>query len=386
MRQAPFLDKRIGILYTNHMKQTLMVKLAPTTGQYNELLQTMERFNEACNYISQLAFDNHTSSQVKLHHLAYRYLREHYGLSAQMAVRVVGKVVEQYRRDKSKKHCFKPHSAMVYDQRILSWKGLDKVSMLTLQGRLIIPIRIGEYQQVRINRIVKQTDLILRNDIFYLAVTVDAPEATPDDPTGTLGVDLGVINLAVDSDGEFYSGEAIDKVREKTDAIKATLQSVGTKSAKRHLKKLAGRESRFRRSVNHSISKRLVSKAKDTHRQIALEDLKGIGDSTVRHGQRRRHKSWAFYQLRSFIEYKAKIAGVLVQLVDPRNTSRTCPQCGFVSKSNRKSQSLFSCQQCGFASNADIVGATNISRRATVNWPIVSPALAGVGAGTSCLL
>jgi len=363
------------------MKQTLMVKLAPTTGQYNALLQTMERFNKACNYISQLAFDNHTSSQVKLHHLAYHYLREHYGLSAQMAVRVVGKVVEQYRRDKSRLHSFKPHSAMVYDQRILSWKGLDKVSMLTLQGRLIIPIRIGEYQQVRINRIVRQTDLVLRNDTFYLAVTVDAPEATPDDPIGTLGVDLGVIHLAVDSDGEFYSGEVVDKAREKTDAIKATLQSVGTKSAKRHLKKLAGRESRFRRSVNHVISKRIVSKAKDTHRQIALEDLKGIGDSTVRHSQRRRHKSWAFSQLRQFIEYKAKLAGVLISLVDPRNTSRTCPQCGFVSKSNRKSQSLFSCQQCGFASNADLVGATNIARRATVNWPIVSPTLAGMGQG-----
>jgi len=357
-----------------------MVKLATNPKQYQSLLETMERFNEACNYISQLAFENHTASQVKLHHLAYYYLREHYGLSAQMAVRVVGKVVEQYRRDKSKLHSFKSTSAMVYDSRILSFKGLDKVSILALRGRLIIPIRIGEYQATKINTVVKETDLILRNGIFYLATVVDAPEATPDDPIGTIGVDLGVIHLAVDSDGEFYSGEQIDKVREKTDNLKAKLQSKGTKSAKRHLKRLSGRESRFRRSVNHIISKRLVSKAKDTHRQIALEDLKGIGDSTVvRHSQRRRHKSWAFYQLRQFITYKAKVAGVVVAFVDPRNTSRTCPQCGFVSKSNRKSQSLFSCQQCGFTSNADLVGATNISRKAPVNSPIVSPLLVGQG-------
>jgi len=359
------------------MKQTLMVKLATDPKQYQSLLETMERFNEACNYISQLAFENHTASQVKLHHLAYRYLREHYGLSAQMAVRVVGKVVEQYRRDKSRLHGFKPYSAMVYDSRILAFKGLDKISILTLRGRLIIPIRIGEYQVARMNTVVKETDLILSNGIFYLATVVDAPEATPDDPTGTLGVDLGVINLAVDSDGEFYSGENVDEVREKIDTLKSALQSKGTKSAKRHLKKLSGRESRFRRSVNHMISKRLVSKAKDTYRQIALEDLKGVGDSTVRHAQRRRHKSWAFSQLRQFITYKAVIAGVLVKLVDPRNTSRTCPQCGFVSKSNRKSQSLFSCHQCGFASNADIVGAINISRKAPVNEPIVSPVLVG---------
>lgn len=365
------------------MKQTLMIKLSPTLEQYDALLKTMEAFNVACSYASDVAFNNQIWGQYYLHHAVYKKLREEFKLSSQMAIRAIAKVSESYKTDKKTQHIFKPHSAMVYDQRILSWKGLDKVSILTLQGRQIIPTRIGDYHESRIDRNVRQSDLILHNSIFYLAIVVDAPEATPDDPTGTIGVDLGVINLAVDSDGEFYSGKAVDEVREKMDTLKADLQSCGTKSAKRHLKKLKGRESRFRRSINHIISKKLVTKAKDTHRQIALEDLKGIGDSTVRHGQRRQHKSWAFFQLRSFIEYKAKIAGVLVKLVDPRNTSRTCPQCGFVSKSNRKSQSVFLCQQCGFASNADIVGATNISRKAEVNPPIVSPLRVGT---TPCAL
>ena len=361
------------------MKQTLMVKLAPNQEQYASLLQTIERFNEACNYLSELAFSHYTAGQVKLHHLAYRYLREHYGLSAQMAVRAIGKVAETYRRDKSKLVAFKPHSAMVFDQRILSWKGLDKVSILTLQGRQIIPTRIGMYQEVRLNRVVKQTDLILRNGIFYLAVTVDAPEVSPDDPVGTIGVDLGVVHLAVDSDGEFYSGESVDKVREKIDTLKASLQRRDTKSAKRHLKRLSGRESRFRRSVNHIISKRLVSKAKDTQRAIALEDLKGISSrTTVRKAERHRHKSWAFNQLRQLISYKAKISGVLVMFVDPKHTSQTCPSCGFVSKHNRVSQSSFVCQACGFASNADLVASLNIRDRALVNKPIVSP-LVGQG-------
>ena len=354
------------------MKQTLMVKLATTPEQFQSLLETMERFNEACNYISELAFCHVTASQVKLHHLAYRYLREHYGLSSQMAVRCVGKVVEQYRRDKHKLASYKPHSAMVYDSRILAFKGLDRVSILTLQGRMIIPIRIGEYQEVRMNRIVKQTDLILRNNIFYLAVVVDATESTPDDPTGTIGVDLGITNLAVDNDGQIYSGKEVDKVRERLDNLKADLQHKGTKSAKRHLKRLSGKEARFRRHVNHVISKQLVTKAKDTHRQIALENLKGVGESTVRKSQRRVHKSWAFNQLRTFITYKAKIAGVLVQLVDPKYTSQECPHCHHISKGNRKSQSEFVCQSCGFALNADLVGATNIASRATVNKPIVS--------------
>jgi len=357
------------------MQQTVMVKLAPSEEQFQSLLHTMERFNEACNYVAQTAFDIQTANKFRLQKAVYRNVRKRFGLAAQLTIRAISKVAEAYKRNRSIKPTFKPHSAVIYDQRILAWKGLDRVSILSLEGRLIIPIRIGTYQEARIDRKVRQSDLILRNDIFYLAVVVDAPEATPDDPTGTIGVDLGVVNLAVDSDGEFYSGEGVDNVREKIDTLKASLQSKGTPSARKHLKRLAGRESRFRRSVNHTISKRLVTKAKDTHRQIALEDLKGIGDSTVRHSQRRRHKSWAFSQLRSFIEYKAKIAGVLVALIDPHNTSRACPSCGFVSKSNRKSQSQFLCQQCGFASNADLVGATNISRRAPVNGPIVSPRL-----------
>jgi len=367
------------VFYNKGMKQTLMIKLAPTTEQHKALLETMEHFNEACNYASEQAFNTGTFGQFYLHKVIYRLLRKQFQLSAQMAIRAVAKVTESYKVDRKTLHLFKPHSAMVYDQRILAWKGLGRVSILTLSGRQIIPIRIGGYQESRLDRKVRQSDLILRDGTFYLAAVVDAPEPAPDDPTGTLGVDLGVINLAVDSDGEAYSGEAVEKVRGKIDTLKAGLQRADTTSAKRHLKKLSGRESRFRRSVNHVISKRLVSKAKDTHRQIALEDLKGIGESTVRHAQRRRHKSWAFFQLRSFIQYKATIAGVLVALVDPRNTSRTCPQCGFVSKSNRKSQSQFLCQQCGFASNADLVGATNISRKASVNVPIVS--LGGVGQG-----
>lgn len=350
-----------------------MVKLDATHEQFSSLLKTMEHFNKACNYISKLAFENHTSSSVKLHHLAYYQIRSEFGLSAQMTVRCVGKVADSYKTDKKHLHEFKPHSAMVYDSRILAFKGMDKVSILTLDGRIIVPIRIGEYQKARMNTVVKETDLILRNKVFYLAVVVDAPEQTPDDPVGSLGVDLGVINLAVDSDGQFYSGKGIDKTREEIDTLKSALQSKGTKSAKRHLKKLSGKEARFRKDVNHVISKQLVSKAKDTHRCIALEELKNIGKTTVRKAQRRRHKSWAFNQLRFFIEYKARIAGVLVKLVDPRYTSQTCPVCGFVSKHNRKSQSEFVCQQCGFASNADIVGATNISYRASVNKPIVSP-------------
>jgi len=362
------------------MKQTLMIKLAPTAGQHKALLQTMERFNEGCNYASGKAFETSTYGQFHLHHIVYGYLREHYGLSAQMAVRAIAQVSESYKVDRKVQHSFNSHSAMVYDQRILSWKGLDKVSILTLDGRQIIPTRIGAYQEARLDRKVRQSDLILRDDTFYLAVVVDAPEPTPDDPNGYLGIDLGIVNIAADSDGKTYSGNQVNGLRKRHSKLRGKLQAKGTKAAKRLLAKRSRKERRFAANINHTIAKSIVAKAKDTGRGIALEDLSGIRDrTTVRYSQRRQHHSWAFRQLRSFIEYKAILAGVVVKFVDPRNTSRTCPACGCIDKRNRPSQSLFSCVSCGFSSPADTVAAGNISRRALVNEPCFSPALVGVG-------
>lgn len=361
------------------MKQTLMIKLAPSPEQHKALLETMERFNKACNYASNAAFESNTFGQVYLHHLVYQYLRKQLGLSAQMAVRAVAKTSESYKIDRKVQHSFNPHSVMVYDQRILSWKGLDKVSILTLAGRQIIPTRIGAYQAARIDRKVRQSDLILRDGIFYIAVVVDAPEPTPDDYNGYLGIDLGIVNIAADSDGETYSGNQVNGLRKRQAKLRSKLQVKDTKAAKRLLKKRSRKERRFATNINHTISKRIVAKAKDTGRGIAIEDLSGIRDRiTVRHSQRRQHHSWAFRQLRSFIEYKAILAGVVVKLVDPRNTSRICPDCGCIDKRNRPSQSIFSCVSCKYSAPADTVAAGNIASRAAINQPDFSPALTRV--------
>lgn len=355
------------------MKLTLLVKLAPTPEQHQALLKTMERFNEACNDIAEVAYQNRLANKWALHKLVYYRIREQYGLSAQMTVRAISKVVEAYKRDKKIKPSFKPHGAMVYDERILSWKGLEAASILTLKGRETVPIRIGEYQKARMDRIKGQADLLLRDGVFYLAATIEAPEETPYDPVGALGIDLGLKYLAYDSDGEGYSGAGVDEERERSTELKASLQSCGSKSAKRHLKKLSRQVSRFNTDTNHVVSKRLVAKAKDTQRRIALENLGGIREGvTVRKSQRSRHHSWGFYQLRSFIEYKARLAGVQVVAVYPRGTSHICPACGVEDRKNRPERDLFRCTQCSYAGNADHIAAINIAARADVNRPIVS--------------
>jgi IS605 OrfB family transposase len=368
------------------MNTTLMVKLAPTNEQHTLLLATMERFNEACNWIADVAFEHRTAGKYKLQKMLYHEIRDSFGLSAQMTVRAISKVTEAYRRDKRIKPTFNPHGAIVYDQRILSWKGIDRVSLLTLEGRELIPVIMGGYQANRLAAYGKrgQADLIYRDGTFYLAVVVDIPEPPPSEGTGVLGVDMGIANLATDSDGETYSGEQVDAKRRHYERMRAGLQRVGTKSSRRKLKRIRRRERRFKRNVNHTISKRLVAKASDTGRDLAIEDLGGIRErATVRKAQRSRHSKWAFGELRQFLTYKAALAGVRLHVVDPRNTSRTCPICGHCDKRNRPDQATFRCTSCGYAGHADVVAAANIAARAAVSQPMVSDEAFASAPGTS---
>ncbi len=356
------------------MKQTMLLKLAPTTQQHQALLDTMHAFNAAANYVAEIAFSEKSANKFELQKLVYGELRSTYKLPAQLAIRAISKASEAYKRDKSIQPTFRPEGAIVYDPRIMAFKGLSTVSLITLSGRVLVPFLVGGYQQARMDRIKGQADLLYRNGAFFLAVTLDVPEPTPQDTTDTLGVDLGIVNIATDSTGETFSGEAVERNRKRHQALRQRLQKRGTKSAKRHLKKLSGKETRFKKNTNHVISKRIVQKAKANGQGIAIEDLRHIRqrtERTVRKSQRSRHSSWSFGQLRLFLSYKAALAGVPLHTVDPRNTSRTCSGCGHCAKENRKSQASFCCVNCGQVMNADINAAINISR-ASVMEPLVA--------------
>ena len=367
------------------VKLVATVKLLVDESQKTRLLATMSRVNEACSWLAEKAFELQSADKLRLQRLYYHELRERFALSAQHVVRLISKVCEVYKRDKSKLCTFREHGAIPYDQRLYTFKnGLDRISLLALDGRLTVPCAIGAYHRARLEGVRGQADLVYRKGKLFLFVTVDVPDGSPIDPEGWLGVDLGIRNLAVDSDGERFSGESTLAVRSRIAKLRASLQSVGTRSAKRHLRKLRSKERNFHSHTNHVISKTIVRKAKDTGRGISVEDLTGIRDRvTVRKAQRTSLHGWSFHQLRAFLAYKATLSGVRLVAVDPRNTSRTCPKCGCIDKANRRSQAEFLCIECGFEGNADHVGAINIAFRAKVNAPIESDVRSGIKASLS---
>ena len=360
------------------MLKTLQIKLLPDERQEEALIETFVRFNEACNFVSRIAFERRLYNKVFLQKIVYREIREKFGLAAQLAIRVIAKVVETYKADKEHFHELRDFGSIIYDQRILSFKGMDQVSINTIHGRIRIPMTIGKYGKIPFDRVRGQCDLVRKNRLFYLMVAVEVPEEPTVEPQDIIGVDMGIVNIAVDSTGKYYSGDKINEVREHNADLRSRLQSVGTRSAKRHLKKLSGKESRFARNTNHVISKEIVQRAKGTSSAIAIEDLSGIRmRTTVRKGGRYIHNSWSFYQLRSFIEYKAREAGIPVIVVDPHNTSRECPNCHSISKRNRPERSHFRCVSCGIEGEADFIASLNIRNRAAVSQPIVAGAIFG---------
>ena len=359
------------------MKLIAQVRLNPTPEQATYLLQTLEAANALCNRVSEFAWEKRVFGKFALQKALYHSLRAETGITAQMIVRMFAKVSDAYKLDKKRKRNFKPHGSIAYDDRILHWY-TDKsaVSIWAVSGRLHMPYSAGERQKELLQYRQGESDLVYSKTTkeFFLLATCDIPDPDQRQTDEALGIDMGVTNIAVSSDGAIFNREAIEYTRKRYAKLRKALQQCGSKSAKRHLKKMSGRQQCFQKDINHQISKRLVLQAKDTNRSIRVEDLTHIRERTTVRGKdnRAKHSNWVFGQLQYFLAYKARMHGVKLEQVDPRHTSQRCFACGHIEKANRKTQDTFLCCVCGHADHADVNAAKNIAFWAAVKPPIVT--------------
>jgi putative transposase len=374
------LASLIVFIYNEHMKLTVRIRLKPDAEQTQRLQAMVERFNAAADWIAGQLFAHKLSNKIEAQRLLYREVRDRFGLSAQTAILCIHRACEAYKRDTAIRPRFRDSAGITYDVRTMSFKGPDQVSLLTLEGRIVVPMIVSPYQAQRLSYPKGQCDLVCRDGQWYLLVTVEMPEGSPIAVKDFLGVDLGIIDIATDSDGHAHSGKDVERIRRKHNLQRKRLQRRNSRGAKKKLKRMRAKESRFRRHQNHVISKAIVASARRTDRGIALEDLEGIRERVTARGgdARNRLSGWSFAQLGSFIDYKARLAGVPVVYVDPRDTSRTCGECGHCAKANRRSQAEFECQACGHRAHADENAARNIRARAISK---LAPGLEGRRAG-----
>ncbi len=344
------------------------------------LAQTTSLFTLAFNTVAVYGWNASEKNGVRLHHATYRdvkaltpglvsdliiqaRVKATETVASAFALKAKGRRVSQPRA----KSCPPRYNLKTYS---LDW-GSETVA-LSLVGskgkrvrfRFSLPACATKYTGCAVDT----ADLIQRKGNWYLHIVVTVPEVAVEANDTVIGVDLGLNRPAVTSTRAFLGKRQWKAVDRRYYRLKKALQSKGTKSAYRHLKKLAGKLARFHPDCDHVLSRRIVQQA-PAGATIVLENLTNIRSRVKqRHGeQSRRLHSWTFAQLRSFVEYKGAEYGMQVVGIDPRHTSQTCSRCGHTHKSNRKSQSLFLCRSCGYQLNADLNASYNIRNKHLVS-------------------
>jgi IS605 OrfB family transposase len=366
---------------------------------------TMCKYRDACNFISQYIFEHAFElKQSKLNKALYHDLRDKFELKSQMAQSAIKTVIARYKTVKTQlfQHPFRYDTgkkdgkgrgiwAQIY--RDLTWlwqpinfkrpqldlqRGRDwsylsttnQLSLNTLNGRRKVDFGCKGFDQY-----LDQTKwkfgslkmLQLRGKWYiHLSATTAIPEFEAEQAVHVVGIDRGLRFLAAcyDEKGKsiLFSGQKILRKRRKYKKLRAELQAKGTKSAKRRLKKIGQRENRWMSDVNHRLTKTLIDHY-GSNTIYALEDLTDVRFGTEKSPKDQRYEivSWAFYQFEQFLTYKANLNSSAVVKVPAKYTSQRCPKCGRIHKDNRDHElHLYTCDKCGYKSNDDRLAAMNI--------------------------
>jgi len=403
---------------------TTKLKLHVTPEQFTALRATQLAYRDALNYVSQYAFAHgKMSNKVKLQDGTYDEVRTRFHLPSQMACSVprqvgatykglwkkvkqnaeargAGQTKKRYKGlDKAPKYV---SPTLTYqDRKDYTFKKDQQVSVLTLDGRIIVPYT-GYAPHVALLEKSKDIGAALLwydkpRKQFYLLVSleIETADPTPETQSSVVGVDVGVRYLAVTSNTQgtcsFYSGKGVVPKANHYARLRKRLQKKGTRSATRKLVAISGRERRLKADANHVVSKRIVTRY--PHAIIGLENLTDIRERTKRRTHKRKkdgkgarrvsvkqrkanavYSKWSFAELQSMIAYKALLQGSMAIKVDAHYTSQACPVCGHIAPANRPNKGLlFVCQNCHYTLHADLVGARNIAMRTLIarqDWAV----------------
>lgn len=366
------------------MDRTLRVCLQPTPEQAALLAETTRQFTAVFNAVCALGYARGEKNGVRLHHATYKPLKGDYpalvsdhhiqarvkateAVKSALALAKKGRTVSAPRS----RSCPPRYNVHTYT---VDWAA-GTVRLSTTGGRITVPFVVPAYATGMVGGKVRTADLLHRDGKWFLHIVVDlpAPDVAPTDDV--IGVDLGIAQPAVTSDNRFLGKRAWRNTESRYFKQRRALQARGSKSARRHLRTVRGKQARFRRDCDHVLSKRIVQ-GTTPGATIVVENLTNIRARVkTRQGkQARRIHGWSFAQLRSFIEYKAAGRGCTVAGIDPRHTSQTCNACGHVARNNRRSRSLFCCRQCGYTAHADHNASVNIAAkyRASIGLSLAS--------------
>lgn len=349
--------------------RTLRVPLVLSDEQFSTLVPVFDLYNQVWGKVVSWCNRNKSVNRAKLQKELYHQLRGAYpelpSEYVSILLREGAGAVKSWNSNNPKRkwalRAVRCRKTLSLDARLFSVRG----ALLTVSTRVKTPrLRLllpgtpawftERYPEGKLNAAKLG---ITRSGKAYINLIYRVPQPTQTPAGETLGVDRGLYKIAVTSRGGEYTSNQVRAVRRRHQHTRATLQQKGTRSAKRRLKAMSGREKRFMSDVNHCVSKHLAHTPNIGC--IVLENLTGIRRNKRNKTTRKWLGQWAFHQLEHYITYKAHQQGIEVALVDPAYTSQRCSACGYTDRNNRR-KGTFACRECGFIANADVNAAINI--------------------------
>ncbi|MCC5623358.1 transposase [Nostoc sp. CHAB 5715] len=339
------------------MKRTVSIPVDLPTERF---LPLMEQCAEIFNAHVSWAMANSTYNKNKAHKELYYLLRvQHPSVPSALLQTVRDNALEAIKATKFKSiPKKKPTSGLRYDKRTMTLRG-KQLTLSCIGKRVTLILDVPDYFREIFEtwEFCGATVTYTKNTLtFWVRLVFETED--PQQIEGQIqGIDRGLYHQAVTNDGQFFSSSKIRAVQRRYLYNRRQLQQKGTRSAKRRLKAMSGREKRFMRDTNHCVSKKLANQPLIA--VFVLEDLSSI--RTQRRGKKMNKwlGSWAFYQQEQFLSYKAEALGKRVVHQDPRYTSQKCNICKHIRRTNRH-KSRFHCENCGHRTHADLNAAKNV--------------------------
>src|SRR3989344_4352354 len=330
--------------------------------KYLELIEIIKIYNQIVNFHISKALGFKTISKMKLHSICYQEIRKMYPeFPSALSQCARDNAVEMLKGNKYNPNTRKRlDSSIRFDLRTFKmFLDSGELNFTTIEGRNKYKIKIPDYFMKYKDWLIKGCTLGIDKKRLKLKMIVEGIGFTHN-ITSILGIDLGLKNLAVLSNGTFIKSNYIRKIKRKYAYLRKKLQSKGTRSAKRKLESLSGRERRFVKDCNHSLSKII---ANVSYGITAMENLRNIRKGKKGKIFNRLRSNWSYHQLREFIKYKVEELGNRLVLVNPKYTSQKCYKCGYIDKKNRN-KGQFKCLSCNYSCSADLNASRNISHEA----------------------
>lgn len=342
-------------------------RLTGSQEDLESLRQLLEYQSLAFNEASQIQYKEPKKSIVILHSRFYRKFRiKNPHIPAQVLVRALNECLSCYRSVKSNKHKIsapveKKKLSMRLDKRLYSKNKDDKfsINITTSTKRKKFKFVLYPKLQAFLEKYPHCDPLIYVDDKGFLCISFsfDNKPETKLKQKLCLGVDLGIRIVAACSDGRLIKDKGFNARKRRLRYLKSRLKSKGTKSARRHLRKLRNKEANSNRNQTHLVANLILETNADT---IALENLKGIKAKKHCRQNKNSISQVPMFELRQTITYKAENQGKTVLLVNPAYTSQT--DCLTNQRDGiRKGRRFYA--KSGLIYDADLNAARNIGNR-----------------------